>query len=632
MRYASIDTTPERAADLDHTAGSRFLGRAADPRRVTLAFVVLLFASAALLLRAFTVQVIGGSEFKEIALRNREHVELFVPERGIMYDRTGAPLVQNFALYAIGIVPAQFPQDASRGDALERLSRVVGVDPGEIDDTLRAYPAQLTVPILVGNERSYDEALAALVMLSEFRAVRLVATADRQYGSEEFPSESISHVLGFTGRIDPQGYRDLSASRYRPGDEVGKSGAELQYETELRGRAGASTSTVDARGRVVATVADDAPVASSDLHLSIDLKLQSLAESSLRQHAASANARRGAVVAMDPASGAIRALVSLPSFSSTALARGLSKDEFVELVNDPDRPMFPRAISGTYPAGSLVKPFVAAAALEKGTILPSTRILSTGGIQIGSFRYPDWKEGGHGLVGARQAIAESVNTFFYVIAGGWPGGATGAGRLPGKILGPDGIASALRAFGFGDVSGIDLAGEAKGLVPTPEWKREVLNSAWYVGDTYHLAIGQGNLLVTPLQVAVATASLANGGYRVRPYVVQNADDDPADRVPISLANGEVLAVLREGMRLAVTSGSAAALRDVPVRVFGKTGTAETAPSKPPHSWFSGFAEYEDDGLVVVVLVEEAGEGSRVAVPVARDIFASWAIRHTRKEW
>ncbi len=281
-------------------------------------------------------------------------------------------------------------------------------------------------------------------------------------------------------------------------------------------------------------------------------------------------------------------------------------------------PLFNRSISGEYPSGSTVKIVVATAALEEKVISENTTVVSTGGLHIGAWTFPDWKPGGHGVVDVRKAIANSVNTFFYYVGGGY-------NDFVG--LGVDRLEKYFKLFGLNEKTGIDLAGERAGFVPSAAWKKEVKGETWYIGDTYHLAIGQGDLTVTPLQVANYTAAVANGGTLYSPRLVKAILDDKNQLIKevstkiirSNLADPNNLRIVREGMRETVTAGSARSLQTVPVPVAGKTGTAQWSSKKYPHAWFAGFAPYDNPQIAIVVLVEEGREGSSVATPIAKEI-------------
>ena len=288
------------------------------------------------------------------------------------------------------------------------------------------------------------------------------------------------------------------------------------------------------------------------------------------------------------------------------------------MLNDPDRPLYNRSMGGEFPSGSTIKPVISAAALQEGIITESTTFLSNGGLRIDKWFFPDWKAGGHGMTNVRKAIAESVNTFFYIIGGGYEG-TTG--------LGVDRLAKYFKLFGLGSQTGIDLPGEVDGFVPSKEWKETTKKENWYIGDTYHLAIGQGDLNVTPLQVANYTAYFANGGKLLVPHLVKEirpSGSQVGTPVPVKIirsgiVNPAYVQIVREGMRQTVVAGSARSLQQVPVPMAGKTGTAQWSTKKDPHAWFTGFAPYDDPTIVITILVEEGKEGSTIAVPIAREV-------------
>jgi penicillin-binding protein 2 len=340
-----------------------------------------------------------------------------------------------------------------------------------------------------------------------------------------------------------------------------------------------------------------------------------------------AGKKRGVVIASQPSTGDILALVNLPTYDSNTFARGISSEEYGRLATDPDKPLFERALNGEYPSGSTIKPIVAVAGLQEGIITGATRLMSSGGIRFGQWLFPDWKPGGHGITDVVKAIAESVNTFFYAIGGGY-------GDILG--LGPERLLSYFRLFGLGSETGVD-AQEKKGFVPSPEWKRGKTGEPWYIGDTYHVAIGQGDVSVTPLQVNLFTSYFANGGVNYQPRFVRESIDTPTGhRTQIEskvyrkdVVASQHVALVREGMRQTVVSGSGRRLSLLPVSAAGKTGTAQWNTTKPPHAWFTGWAPFENPAVVITVLVEEGEEGSRIASPVAYEILKWYFEREQR---
>ncbi|MDO8599025.1 MAG: penicillin-binding protein 2 [bacterium] len=622
--FDPIDIAPE-VSQATPPERSEFIGRAASQRRVAIAFASLFVVATFLLIRGVDVQLVHGRALATAAARNRTRSEFIIPTRGVIEDRSGVPLVRNVPRYTLGIVPADLATGPAEATAYEDAAHAIGIDVATLHATLQQYPRHLADAVPVRSDLSYEDAVRALVGQRVSPAVRLLVDATRDYrGSDGRDLESLSHVLGYIGRVSAAEYTTLASRRYRASDTVGKTGIEAAFEMQLRGTPGLRTVTIDARGRVVATSAAEPAAAGSNVRITVDRVLQERADSALRSGLRVAGGRRGAVVVIDSTTGDVLALVSLPAFSNTAFARGVSTSEYRALSESADHPLFPRAIAGTYPSGSTIKPFVAAAALSEGIITARTRIVSSGGIRVGASFFPDWRAGGHGSVDVTDALAQSVNTFFYVIGGGWPRAATPRGGPSQEdALGPARIANAFRAFGFGAPSGIDIPGEVDGLVPTPAWKSEARGEEWYIGDTYHLAIGQGDLLVTPLQLAAATAAIANGGRRVTPRLVAGSGGIGERIVGVT---DVAVAAVRAGMRVAVTSGSAGRLADLPFFVAGKTGTAQTTANRRPHAWFTGFAESRDRSVTVTVLVEDGGEGSATAVPIAREVFAAWQTR------
>jgi penicillin-binding protein 2 len=311
-------------------------------------------------------------------------------------------------------------------------------------------------------------------------------------------------------------------------------------------------------------------------------------------------------------------MVSEPAYDANKFAQGISKDDYSALINDPDNPLFSRSISANVASGSVFKPVVGAAAMAEHTINENTSVLSTGGIHVGKSFFPDWKAGGHGVTNLAKGIAESVNTFFYSIGGG-------TDSITG--LGVERIVNYAKKFGYGSPLGIDLPNEGAGFLPTKEWKQNTKGERWYIGDTYHVAIGQGDVIVTPLQVAMMTTVFANHGTLYRPRVVQamtasdgtRVEKDPEVITP-QVTDKFAIDAVRRGMRQTVTAGSARSLNALPVQVAGKTGTAQWNSKKSNHAWFTSFAPYDKPTITVTVLVEEGVEGSVNASPVAREIY------------
>lgn len=597
---------------------SGYLGTSLSKRRLIIFFGVVFLGLSALAARAGYLELIEGESYRTLAEGNRIRVVPIESERGIIYDRNGRILARNIPDFTLTITPADLPQEKEERDRLiVRLAEMLELTPVEIERELSRHSPSTTSAVPIRENLDYDKALLLDVQSGTLPGVTLGLGTKREYlldmPERSSPVTSLSHILGYLGRINEREYDERRDRGYLPTDSVGKTGIEASYEDYLRGVYGKKQIEVDAFGREQQVLAQKDAIEGRDLTLSIDMRLQAEAERIIRTSAGLNGPGRGAAVAMDPRTGEILALVSWPAYDANLFSGGISQKDFTALIEDENRPLFPRAVSGTFPPGSTLKLMVAAAALNEGIADPATSFISSGGIRIGQWFFPDWKFGGHGVTNVVKAISESVNTYFYAIGGGWE-------SFDG--LGVERLGSYLRRFGLGSPLGIDLPGEASGFVPTIEWKEEAKGEPWYIGDTYHLAIGQGDVLVTPLQVASWTATFANGGDLVRPTLVKR--DEPhilsAEVVP-----PDVVATVRRGMRETIIGqrGSARGLQTSFVEIAGKTGTAQWRQGEPNHAWFTGFAPYDDPEIVVTVLIEAGGEGSSVGAPTAREIIETW---------
>lgn len=608
----AIDELADGAA-IEHGGHRQFLGLTIRPRRFSFALAGLLCAFGLLIGRAAQLQVVKGTHYAALAEANRVREYTLVPPRGIIYDRFGVPLVQNVPTFMFTMTFSDLPkEEPEREQTLVRAADLSGVPRTDIDlllteakrDPFEAFTLKKGIP--------YEAAMRLAIEASTLSGFRLETGTVRSYPTS---APTLSHVLGYVGNISAKEFEEFAEDGYRPVDEIGKNGIERSMETALRGTPGTLDMEVDARGRELSVDGRTEPVAGSNLTLGIDLAFQAFIEQRLASILEKLSLSKASVVAIDPRDGSVRAMVSTPTFDSNAFANGIGADLYARLLADENQPLFPRAVAGEFPPGSTFKPFVAYTALAEGLVGPSTSFPSTGGLRIGEWFFPDWKAGGHGITDVRSALAWSVNTYFYTIGGGFD---TFTG------LGVERIADGARLFGFGSPTGIDLPTEGDGFLPSKEWKEEAKGERWYVGDTYHLAIGQGDMLATPLQLATANATIANGGTRYVPHLVQAIGDEPVVAVAAGVElDPAAVQVVREGMRKAVTVGSARFLSGLAKPVAGKTGTAQAPGDVATHAWFEGFGPYDDPNLSIVILIENGGEGSSVAVPLARDIFEWW---------
>lgn len=628
--------------------------------------LISIFGFLLLFSRVFFLQIIKNEQYSILAEVNRLRSLSIEPKRGIIYDKEMRPLVRNSANFVLYLRPIDLPrEELERDNLLRELSFIISGDlsdrkedlydydsgqPNLIADTAEFYRLKESLsrvrigsldsyqPLFVADKLSYETALFISLKSSDWPGVFVSNKTGRDYlipsdsGDKKFElltESSLSHILGYTGKISERELKFFSKN-YSPIDYVGKTGIEQVYEKELKGLAGKKNVEVDSLGRHKKIINEIPAQNGYDVKLSLDLDLQLKAEEIIKEHLSKLKLTRASFVALDPRDGSVLALVSLPAYNNNLFSGGISHKDYNALINNPNRPLLNRAIAGEFPAGSTVKPIFSAAALQEGVINANTKILSSGGIRIGQWFFPDWRAGGHGSVNVKNAIAWSVNTFYYYIGGGY-------GDFKG--MGIDSLIKYSKLFGLGAKTEIDLPGEALGLVPNQEWKREKIKEPWYIGDTYHFSIGQGYLLATPLQVANYTAAIANGGTLFKPHLAKEIIDEKgnlikrieAEELNANFIDKEKIDIVKEGMRETVTYGSARLLNYLPFSSAGKTGTAQWSSVKNTHAWYSGFAPYENPEIAFVILIEEGGEGSSVATPIANDILKWYFIEHKNQD-
>jgi penicillin-binding protein 2 len=628
---------------------------------------VIVLAFATLVFRLWQLQLLRHAEFSGRADENRSRLIDLEAPRGVIYDRYGRILARNRPSFTVEIIPGYLPDDEEEAEAvLQRLAAILSgptavARTGPLSPSASPYAAPKSgLPL----EQIREQIAAARDGLAEFRPIVVASHIDRDTAfllEEEalnLPGVSLqvvpirdyvtgpltAHLIGYTGPIPAEEENRYKALGYASQDRVGRAGLELTYEEELRGTKGRKHVIVNANGREVRTVGQAIPaVPGRNLVLTLDLELQEAMEKALAQGLEAAKSKAGVAIAMDPRNGDILGMVSLPTYDNNLFAEGISAGKYNELITDPLFPLFNRAIGGVYPPGSTFKIVPAAAGLQDGIISRRTLINDPGIIWLPNEFYPDdpkqaqpfvcwiWKYGrGHGLLNVTSALAQSCDVFFYQVGGGYK---------DFQGLGVSALAEYARAFGLGELTGIDLPGESRGLVPDPKWKRLQFGENWVTGDTYNMSIGQGYVLATPLQILNAMAAVANGGYLYQPRLVSHLTDEEGKvvqryeprlirEVPIAPEN---LAIVREGLYGAVNwdYGTATGARLPDIAVAGKTGTAEFPGKRdekghlPTHAWFIAFAPYEEPEIALVVLLEGGGEGSSAAVPVAAKILRAY---------
>ncbi len=571
-----------------------------------LSFLVL----AVLAGRVFVLNTVQGEKYQGMSERNSLRMLTIPAPRGIIYDRTGQALVQNIPTLDLAVVPSDLPrEEGDRVRERELLRSIIDIDQ-EVASSVFGAKGNTASPVLLKSRLTQEEMLIFLSRQADFPGVVLMRSAEREYRDGTI----FSHLIGYEGKIRQQELDDYP--EYGLSDMIGKEGIEKSYESFLRGKNGADRVEVDALGKIKKELGSVQPVPGNDIILHIDAELQKKIFDSLSMLLETKNLKRAAAVAMNPETGGVLALVSLPSYDNNLFSGGIDQKHYEELLMDDARPLFNRAVSGEYPPGSTIKPVVAAAALAEGVVNEHTEIESRGGISIGKFFFGDWKA--HGFTDIRRAIAVSSDVYFYSVGGGY-------GSVPG--LGMRRMKAYEEFFGYGKKTGIDIPGEADGFLPDPDWKQRRFGERWYIGDDYHAAIGQGFVTATPLQILNSIATIGNGGILREPRLVSHIRDASGKLSPVEspvvrrdFVDANILRIVREGMRETVTEGTAQPLRDLPVAVAGKTGTAQFGTGKDTHGWFVSFAPYEKPEIALIVLVEGQGEEGYNAVPVTKEVY------------
>lgn len=551
-----------------------------------------------------------GDYYGELARNNSLRSILLAAPRGIISDRFGEPLVKNTPSLDSLVIPAQLPEDMEhRQRVLDTAERMFHPESSAWREAIEARVFRSNEAIIIRQDLSQEQAIIYYSQANTLPGIGIQKSARREYVNGSI----FSHVIGYEGKIKKE---ELEAyPEYLLTDSIGKQGVEKTYESELRGVHGREVVEVDSLGRVKKELGVVSPKPGQDIMLTIDKGLTEKLYTTMADWFMAHDLTAGAAIALDPRSGAIRALVSYPGYDNNLFSGGIQTDEYAALIENPAKPLFNRAIAGEYPPGSTIKPVIASAALAEHIVSPETVIESRGGISIGKFFFGDWKA--HGFTDLRRAIAVSSDVYFYTLGGGY-GGIAG--------LGMDRMKRYEERFGYGTETGIDLPGEADGFLPSPSWKETKIGERWYIGDDYHASIGQGFVTATPLQIVNSIAAIANGGTLHTPHV--RSEESVSSR-SVSVAP-DILRVVREGMRETVTEGTAQSLQSVPVAVAGKTGTAQYGTEDKTHGWFVSFAPYENPELVMIVLAEGQPKDSTYhTVPITKAVYEWYFSRENK---
>jgi len=543
------------------------------------------------------LQVLEGARLQELSDKNRIRIRPVAAPRGVLFDRNGLPLVDNRPAFTLSLIPREIDD---RARVLSRVSVLLKIPYAELDDALGRVPGDPLMPVRVRRGLTLEEVAKVEEWKLELPGVIVEVEPQRMYPTSRFAA----HLLGYVREANEE---QLRQGRYRRGDMVGQSGLERLLDQYLRGTDGGERIEVDALGRPIRLIQHTEPVPGAQVVTTVDRRIQEAAERAMEGHA-------GAVVVLDPRDGDVLAMVSTPAFALDQFTGTIDRDAWVQLIRNPAHPMLNRTVQSQYAPGSVFKIIVAAAGLQETTLTPMDHIFCDGQFHLGNRTFGDWKEGGHGTVDLHHAIVESCNVYFY---------------QAGLRIGMDTIARYARAFGFGTSTGIDLPGEKPGFIPASRRGRRPA----FLGDTANMAIGQGAVLATPMQVARMMAAVANGGVFFKPRLVQRvlrADGRVLYSDP-GRVNGHVelspmvWAFLRQSLLDVVNEGTGVAAHIPGIEIAGKTGTAQLVANSraergQDNAWFASFAPANDPQYVVVVMIEHGGKGGEVAAPIARAIY------------
>ena len=587
--------------------GSPMPGRP-DPgrRRVVTMSGIAMTALLVIVCQLWYLQVLEGGRFQEASDKNRIRIRPIAAPRGILFDRKGLPLVDNRPAFTLSLIPRELERDPVKRDAtLGRLASLLQIPFADLQEAVTRVSPDSILPVRVRRGLSMNDVARVEEWKLELPGVIVEVEPQRAYPNSRFAA----HLLGYVREASDE---QLKQGRYRRGDMVGQSGLERLLDEFLRGKDGGERIEVDAMGRQVRLIQSTEPHPGAQVVTTVDRRIQEVAERAMEGKA-------GSVVVMDPRNGDVLAMVSTPAFEIDRFTGSIDRGAWLRVMQDPNHPLLNRTIQSQYPPGSVFKLVVAAAGLQEGTLVPSDRVQCSGQFHLGTWTFGDWKKEGHGSVDLMRGIRDSCDVFFYTA---------------GLKIGAPAIAKYATAFGFGTATGIDLGGERFGLIPQPRGARRGAPATWHAGETVNISIGQGAVLVTPMQVARFMSAIANGGVLWKPRLVQRIERPDKGLVwaDSGSVNGHVdlspmvWAFLRQSLWAVVNDGGTGAAARIPgLDIAGKTGTAQTiANSKSSkgqdHAWFAAFGPVKDPEVVVIVIVERGGHGGEVAAPIARQIF------------
>lgn len=580
-----------------------------------------LFLISILFIRSFHLQIIDREKYIALAERNKFRFLSIQASRGVIFDTNFNQLVSNDPQFVLIFDKNKILKE-EKEEEIKRIAFSFNLD---YQNILKEIENSETDEVVILNDIDHKRLVLLKVKSHDFQSLRIDKRPSRNYVDPEI----FSHIIGYTGLISADELSSLGDS-YTPKDHIGKSGLEREYEDVLRIRAGKTRIERDALGRPQSEEVISMAESGKSLVLSVDSELQKKMYQELEKLLLNIGSEAGTVVAMDPRTGKIIGMVSYPGFDNNVFSRRNESNLLQKIFEDPRKPLFNRAIAGLYPAGSTIKPLIGLAALQENIVNSVKKFYSAGYLSIPNpwnplnpTRFADWMP--HGWVDLRRAIAVSSNVYFYIIGGGYENQ---------KGLGPELMKKYLELFGWGRKTNIDLPGERDGFIPDSKWKNEFIGTPWRVGDSYNMSIGQGYILVTPLQITNSFVAVANGGKLMRPMLVRKIIDENRNVVRIidpeivnqDFVNPIHLNIIREGMRDAVSYGSATALASLPVSSAAKTGTAQIPKPGYFHNWVTVFAPYDNPEIVLTVMVEEVQGIRAAAIPIAQEILQWYFTR------
>ncbi len=563
--------------------------------------VLFLFLFLFLLIFCFFLQVIKGGYFEGLSRKNRVKMIPIPQSRGMIFDRKSNPLAENIPNFSISIIQEGLSSQKIE-DALAKLSFLDGFDIEKVRESLKMKEYRAYEPVCIVDNISLDTALSISEKFFDVPGIIISAKDTRYYPKKDFSS----HIIGYIGKISKDELKKRKGEGYFIDDMIGKSGIEREYEKMLRGERGGEYIEVDTKGRTVRVLGKKEPVPGCNLYLTLDSSLQEFVEKSLGKN-------KGAIIVMDVRTGEILAMVSKPSYNPNIFLRPLTLKEVSSTIFNQNRPLVNRTIQGEYPPGSLFKAMSGCIGLEEKIIKEDDYLRCEGVYEVGKRKFSCIKKQAHGNINIISAFAKSCNIYFYQL---------------GLKIGEQGLIKKGRMFGLGEKTGIDLPYEEKGRLPSSSWKKRILKTKWFAGDTINFSIGQGFLLVTPLQMAVLFSAIANGGKVLKPFLVkyiEYPDGKVITRKSIVKRKVNISQytkkILDRGLEEVVLSGTGISVYIPGIRIAGKTGTAQTL--KEDHAWFACYTPVNEPEIVVVVLVEHGGKGGVEAAPIARRILEEY---------